>query len=902
MFRFPVQLSAAIIMSLAVVACGGGGGGGDDESDNSSDTTAPTVTVVSPLDSATDIAIDSVITATFSEAMNAGSVSASSFTLDNGVTGTVAYADLTATFTPSADLDFSTTYTATITTAVTDLAGNALGANQQWSFTTAAEPDSTPPTVTAVSPLDTATDIAIDSTITATFSEAMNAGSVTASSFTLDNGATGTVTYNGLIATFTPSADLDFSTTYTATITTAVTDLAGNALVAQQQWSFTTIDPVPRFAYVVNEFDDTVSQYVVNATTGQLSHNGYVLSGDSPRSITVDPASEYAYVTNGIDATISTYSIDAGTGNLTEVGTPVATGGLTPVAFAIDPSGRFAYAANNGTDDVSVFTIDDTTGVLTVVGTPIAAQTEPSSITIDPSGQFVYVANQGSLPSTISVYSINESTGTLTAVGTPTTTGQQPASIAIDPSGRFAYTANQQSDSVGVFDIDDTTGELSIVELQTLAPADGPTSIAIEPSGRFAYVTNTNTQDLSTFSIDDSTGELTAVGSPIAAGSDPQYVTVDPSGQFVYVADQFFDNVLSYSINATTGALTPVANSSVVVTARDAPVGIAFTRGATEVSRTPRFAYVANNQSDNISTFTIDASTGALTEVGTAVATGEEPYSVSVGPSGGYAYVSNRVDDTISTFSINATSGALTEVGSAVSSGNTPQGITIDPSGRFAFVVENSASALDAFTIDASTGALTALDVNTGSPGPTSLALVASALPESVTIDPAGRFGYTANSNTDNISVFSIDATARTLALVGSAVAAGDDPRSVAVHPSGRFAYVANRNSDNVSVYTITSRTGVLSAGTPVAAGDGPVSVAVDPSGRFAYVANGLDNNVSTYTIDASTGALSAVVAQWPQGRHPFRCLLILPAALFTWQIPAPATFRPTASMIRPEP
>ena len=135
MFRFPVQLSAAIIMSLAVVACGGGGG---DESDNSADTdtTAPTLTVLSPLDGTTDIAVDSPITATFSEAMNASSVTSSSFTLDNGATGTVTYDGLTATFTPASDLDFRTTYTATITTAVTDLAGNALEADQQWSFTT----------------------------------------------------------------------------------------------------------------------------------------------------------------------------------------------------------------------------------------------------------------------------------------------------------------------------------------------------------------------------------------------------------------------------------------------------------------------------------------------------------------------------------------------------------------------------------------------------------------------------------------------------------------------------------------------------------------------------------------------------------------------------------------------
>jgi len=112
----------------------------------SGDTTPPTVASTSPTNGANGVAIGSNITATFSEAMAAATISTSSFTLavtgGASVSGSVSYnaATLTATFDPTADLAYSTGYTATLTTAVTDLVGNHLAIAYSWSFTTAAAP------------------------------------------------------------------------------------------------------------------------------------------------------------------------------------------------------------------------------------------------------------------------------------------------------------------------------------------------------------------------------------------------------------------------------------------------------------------------------------------------------------------------------------------------------------------------------------------------------------------------------------------------------------------------------------------------------------------------------------------------------------------------------------------
>ena len=102
--------------------------------------------------------------------------------------------------------------------------------------------DSTRPTILSVSPSDGATGIPITTSITATFSEAMNPTSINDTTFTIA-GAAGSVSYADTTATLTPSADLAYGTTYTATVTTGVKDATGNSMAADYIWSFTTRPP-----------------------------------------------------------------------------------------------------------------------------------------------------------------------------------------------------------------------------------------------------------------------------------------------------------------------------------------------------------------------------------------------------------------------------------------------------------------------------------------------------------------------------------------------------------------------------------------------------------------------------------------------------------------------------------
>ena len=221
----------------------------DFSSGASFDTTPPTVSATSPANAATGIATNSSVSATFSEAMTNSTLSAANFLLEStadGVPliGTANVSGNTLTFVPSAPLIASTQYTAGISANVTDAAGNPLGSNYTWHFTTGANADTTPPTVTAISPVDGATGVAINSSLSATFSKAMTNSTLSNATFTLARTAggsvDGTVRVSGNTVQFTPIANLYGSTGYRATITTAAKDAAGNALASNFSWNFIT--------------------------------------------------------------------------------------------------------------------------------------------------------------------------------------------------------------------------------------------------------------------------------------------------------------------------------------------------------------------------------------------------------------------------------------------------------------------------------------------------------------------------------------------------------------------------------------------------------------------------------------------------------------------------------------
>ncbi|MFL5300930.1 MAG: Ig-like domain-containing protein [Anaeromyxobacteraceae bacterium] len=252
------KLIGTVLLAASLVGCGG-----DAAAPALISTTPRTASLVNATvlpDGTTGVAINLKISVDFSTAMDPTTITAATFSLagpgTTPVPGTVTYAGLTATFQPAAPLAPATTFTATLTggaAGVKDLAGNTLAADYAWSFTTGVGLDTTAPQIVATGAYGNsgatsgATDLPVNRSAIVVFSEAMDPVTINAATFTLTGPGTtpiaGTVTYIGTTATFAPAALLAPNTLVTVTVHGGVAgakDLAGNALVADHTWSFTT--------------------------------------------------------------------------------------------------------------------------------------------------------------------------------------------------------------------------------------------------------------------------------------------------------------------------------------------------------------------------------------------------------------------------------------------------------------------------------------------------------------------------------------------------------------------------------------------------------------------------------------------------------------------------------------
>lgn len=345
------------------------------------DTTAPTVTSTINANGASNVSINTKIGATFSEAMDPLSLAPPTFSVTQGtnlVPGSTSYSGVSAVFTPTSALAFNTTYTASLSTAAKDLAGNPLAANYVWSWTTGAAVDTTAPTVTSTLQANNATNVDVNTQAGATFSEAMNPQSIKSTNVVLRESVSaalvaGVVTYSGMNASFKPLASLLPGTRYTLTIkggAGGVEDLAGNPMAADSVTSWTTADnttPVDRTAptvVTVNPADlatGVSTGTVVNATFDEamdpqsINNASFTVAGVTG-TVSYDAAQRIATFTPSMPlakgtlytATVSTAVADLA-GNImkdakvwrfTTAADPVVTPVVTP-AIPLNTAGRF---------------------------------------------------------------------------------------------------------------------------------------------------------------------------------------------------------------------------------------------------------------------------------------------------------------------------------------------------------------------------------------------------------------------------------------------------------------------------------------------------------------------------------------------------------------------------------
>lgn len=281
----------------------------------------PTVVSIDPTNNAESVSIMSSVTVTFSEAINQASVTSTSFVMRGSsvnIAGSLSVNESVVTFRPTAALDYSTNYTLVLGSGITDLVGNPLSSAIS-SFTTEEAPDEEAPTITSVDPADGAQSVDIGTTISITFSEAVNEQTVTGTTFTLDAGAsliTGSFNVSTTGASFTPAVELDYSTTYTVKLNNNILDLAGNALVSFSSTFTTEEEPDTEAPTVIstNPSNNAIGVALDTDVTVTFSEDIDVSSVNSSNISygNLSSATAVNFVSRSVDGNVVTISVDGG--------------------------------------------------------------------------------------------------------------------------------------------------------------------------------------------------------------------------------------------------------------------------------------------------------------------------------------------------------------------------------------------------------------------------------------------------------------------------------------------------------------------------------------------------------------------------------------------------------------
>lgn len=138
--------------------------------------------------------------------------------------------------------------------------------------------------------------------------------------------------------------------------------------------------------------------------------------------------------------------------------------------------------------------------------------------------------------------------------------GSGPRHIAFHPNGKWAYVITELSSNIIALDYDPETGSFQEKQTVSAIPAsfqetNDASAIKLSADGKFVYAANRGHNSLAVFQVDQSSGELKHIQQIASGGNFPRDFSIDPSGKFIVVANQKSNNLVLFSRNEATGEL-----------------------------------------------------------------------------------------------------------------------------------------------------------------------------------------------------------------------------------------------------------------------------------------------------------------------------------------------------------
>lgn len=313
----------------------------------------------------------------------------------------------------------------------------------------------------------------------------------------------------------------------------------------------------------------------------------------------------------------------------------------------------------------------------------------------------------------------------------------------------------RESKGIYVFQFDPVKGKLT--QVQTISDRESPTYLAVHPSGKFLYAVNrmavdadhTDIGSATAYSIDPVSGKLKYLNHVSAFGKGPCHISIDKTGTLAFISNYHEGNLVIYRI-LEDGSLGAVTDSKKYSGEKDSHIHCAIP------SPDNRFLFVTDLGTDKIYTYALDVPSGRITPTNqqeVTVAPGAGPRHFVFHPMGKFAYLAEELTSTVASFSFNSSNGALTVLQDSVKTlpadfkdKNSSADIHIDPKGKFLYQSNRGHDALAIFTVG--TNGKVKLTGHQASGGK---------VPRNFTFSLNGLFVLVANQDTDNVVVFKQD-------------------------------------------------------------------------------------------------------------------------------------------------
>jgi 6-phosphogluconolactonase len=320
--------------------------------------------------------------------------------------------------------------------------------------------------------------------------------------------------------------------------------------------------------------------YRFDPRAAKLKPLGLLASVSNPTFIVAHPDNRFLYaVSQEAGGSVNAFLIDPKTGKLSLVN-KVSSKGDAPCHLALDRSGRWIAVANYGSGSVAVLPLRKDGGV----GDAQAfvehhGASRVHCVLFSPDNRFLLAADLGL--NRIYAYHFDPDSGALTPAEQPyidAPAGVSVRHLAFHPNGRVLYAINETRPSVTGYFYNPEKASLSEIQTIPIVPDSytGPDvagEIAVNPAGNLVYASNRGHDSMALLVVDPVRFTLSALEITPLTGRTPRHFALDSTAGYMLVGNQDSGNLTVYTVHPHTGQLRPIGRPTPAI---DKPSCVVF--------------------------------------------------------------------------------------------------------------------------------------------------------------------------------------------------------------------------------------------------------------------------------------------------------------------------------------